>query len=185
MALDAVKIIGGNPTVARVENDFYPTPRGVILALLCAEFGKIPCQILEPACGDGALSKAMSENGYSVTSADLIYRGYGVGGVDFLKRQEQWDGGIITNPPFTLAQEFIEKGFEIGCTYLALILKSTYWHAYSTRGRTFRRYPPAAIYALGWRPDFLGLKAPTMDVIWCVWRKDHNGPTTYDVLPKP
>ena len=38
---------------------------------------KFEGNIWECACGDGAMSKVMIENGYEVYSSDLIDRGYG------------------------------------------------------------------------------------------------------------
>lgn len=92
----------------RPEHDFYPTPAYVTQALLDREcFNN---DVWEPACGDGSMSKVLEENGYNVRSTDLIYRGYGEKeSVDFLYQKEHVGcTSIITNPPFTLAQEFVE-----------------------------------------------------------------------------
>jgi len=48
-----------------------------------------------------------------VYSTDLVDRGYGEGNVDFLACTEQFDGDIITNPPYKFAKEFVEKGLEL------------------------------------------------------------------------
>ena len=48
----------------------------------------------------GHISKVLLEAGYEVESSDLISRGFGIGGIDFLNRKEKWDGDIITNPPY-------------------------------------------------------------------------------------
>ena len=69
--------------------------------------------IWEPACGDGRLSKRLEELGYNVKSTDLIDRGYGTGGVDFLKCNDVFDGDILTNPPYNLALEFIEHALDL------------------------------------------------------------------------
>ena len=44
---------------------------------------------------------------------DLIDRGYGETGINFLDYNEKWSGDIVTNPPFKLAQEFIEHALDI------------------------------------------------------------------------
>lgn len=67
----------------------------------------------ECACGAGNLSKRLSNFGYDVKSTDLIYRGYGIGGVDFLQYTDTFDGDIITNPPYKYAKEFVEHALEI------------------------------------------------------------------------
>lgn len=97
----------------RAEHDFYSTPE-IAVTLLLDELGNdLSDNILEPACGDGAISKVLEEHGYNVLSMDLFERGYGISGVDFLKHDEPFAGDIVTNPPFRLAQEFIEHGLQI------------------------------------------------------------------------
>lgn len=61
-------------------------------------------------------------------STDLIDRGYGTGGVDFLKATENPYGAIITNPPYKIALKFIEKALDISDegTKIAMFLKLTF-----------------------------------------------------------
>lgn len=70
----------------------------------------------EPACGTGNISKVLEEygHGHPVISTDLHDRGYGTPGVDFLQ-SELPDGVrvIITNPPYSLADEFVKHAMEI------------------------------------------------------------------------
>lgn len=67
----------------------------------------------EVACGEGHLSERLKEYGHEVYSTDLIDRGYGVGGIDFLECPDKWDGDILTNPPYKFAQQFVEHGLEL------------------------------------------------------------------------
>lgn len=46
-------------------------------------------------------------------STDLVYRGYGKGGINFLTYSGTWEGDILTNPPYKYAKEFIEHAMEI------------------------------------------------------------------------
>ncbi|MBQ8893422.1 MAG: NAD(P)-dependent oxidoreductase [Clostridia bacterium] len=69
-------------------------------------------KLWECACGKGHLSKPLIELGYDVFSTDLVDRGYGEI-EDFLTSTRKWGGDIITNPPFKLAVEFVEKSMEI------------------------------------------------------------------------
>ena len=55
----------------------------------------------EPACGDGAMAKVIEMYGRIVLATDLVDRGYGVGGVDYLSHPPL-AGSVITNPPFSL-----------------------------------------------------------------------------------
>lgn len=87
-----------NRTPKRAAFEFYPTPPEATRALLSVE--TFEGSIWEPACGDGAISKVLTEAGYQVVSTDLIDRGYGAGGHNFLKSTEPLAKHIITNPPY-------------------------------------------------------------------------------------
>ena len=96
---------------ARENNDYYATsPIAAELLLGLEPFSR---RIWEPACGEGHLSKVLEAHGYEVISTDLVYRGYGSGGVDFLSFEGTFDGDIITNPPYKYAKEFVEKALEV------------------------------------------------------------------------
>lgn len=82
----------------RAAYEFYPTPPEATRALLSVE--SFEGDIWEPACGDGAISKVFEAAGYQVVSTDLIDRGYGVGGHNFLKSDKPLAKNIITNPPY-------------------------------------------------------------------------------------
>jgi len=82
----------------RAIDDYYPTPREATLALLGVE--TFQGTIWEPACGDGAISKVLEEQGLSVISTDVVDRGYGTAGIDFLLDFSTSSNHVITNPPF-------------------------------------------------------------------------------------
>lgn len=82
----------------RAAFEFYPTPPEATRALLSVE--AFEGDIWEPACGDGAISKVLEAAGYQVVSTDLIDRGYGAGGNNFLKSDKPLAKNIITNPPY-------------------------------------------------------------------------------------
>lgn len=161
------RIVAGNTAYQRNAQDSYPTPPDVTVALL--EFLKIPkcLKIWEPACGDGYMVNAMRDMGYDVIGTDIQ------SGTDFLTADlpDGWVSWIITNPPFSLSEQFIRKCLEHRLSF-ALLLKSQYWHA-KKRLPLFRKHPPRYILPLSWRPDFLfkerGNGSPLMDVMWCVW----------------
>ena len=104
------QLAGGNPTRGRVENDFYATHPDSVRALL--EVEEIIYPALEPACGEGHISKLLDE--YRTKSFDLINRGYGNPDTDFLTNDFIGEyNTVITNPPFNLFQEFVEKALKI------------------------------------------------------------------------
>jgi hypothetical protein len=162
----------------RKDADFYPTPGDVTQALLDA-LGpqKAPLKIWEPACGTGEMSRVLRYNGHGVYSSDIRHTGYGRAGVDFLKVRLHPDSdeidAIISNPPFTLAEEFIRCALE-HAPLVAMLLKSNYWH--TKRGKAlFADHPPTMEYKLTWRPAFLAKErgnSPLMDCSWNVWRKN-------------
>jgi hypothetical protein len=89
----------------RQPQNFYATPDWVTEELLetLRRWGiRLPNVIWEPCCGDGAISRELESRGYSVVSTDLVYRGYGEGGRDFMKEDRLPDGvtAIVTNPPY-------------------------------------------------------------------------------------
>lgn len=95
----------------REVNDYYATePKA--LELLC-DIEKFSPKIWECSCGEGHLSEVLKKRGYDVVSSDLIDRGYGYGGIDFLKTTKPFDGDIITNPPYKYALEFVKHALEI------------------------------------------------------------------------
>lgn len=85
----------------RQKDDFYQTPEWVTRVLL--GFHKFDGEIWEPAAG----------------------RGYCPAGIDFLFENMRAQN-IVTNPPFNLAYEFMEKGLELAERSLALLLPIRY-----------------------------------------------------------
>jgi hypothetical protein len=179
-------ILGGaSETHARHGADFYPTPPECTEALVRA-FPSLfqGVHLWEPACGDGAISDVLSRRA-TVLSTDLHVRGYGTGGVDFLTASLPNDvQGIVTNPPFDLAGDFIEHACSMGVP-VAMLVKATYWHAKGRIG-LFRRTGPLAVCPLTWRPRFCPErgKAPTMDFIWTVWGPTPAPSPSYVLLEK-
>ena len=99
----------------RQVDDFYPTHPSITQMLLDRE--ELDGTIWEPACGRGDMSKVFIDNGHDVLSTDLIDRGYGEGGVDFLQDDQISRFGdvdnIITNPPFKFALDFVLQAKKI------------------------------------------------------------------------
>ena len=72
----------------RQVDDFYPTHPTITQMLLDRE--ELDGNIWEPACGRGDMSQVFIDRGYDVLSTDLIDRGYGEGGIDFLQDDQIW-----------------------------------------------------------------------------------------------
>lgn len=114
--LKGSQLVGGSSkTRKRTENDFYATPPDATRMIL-REVKFSGANILEPACGQGHISKVLKEfyPDKEIISTDLIDRGYGIGGIDFLTYDYRKPiDNIITNPPFKLINSFIEKSLAV------------------------------------------------------------------------
>lgn len=169
-------------TGERAEHDFYATEPVAIEKLIKLE--TLNKRIWEPACGQGHLSKPLVREGFDVRSTDLIYRGYGEGGVDFLQQQEKWDGDIITNPPYNLSERFVEHALQIipaGCK-ACFFLKLTFLEG-QARKDFFTIYPPRTVWVsssriqCGKNGNFEGCSS-MMAQAWFIWQKGYQGETT-------
>jgi hypothetical protein len=187
--LSGGQLAGGNSTSKREENDFYAT-NPETLKLFLYEFWKdnsFEGDILEPACGQGHISETLKEMlpNFNITSTDLIDRGYGEGGVNFLTHDySKTFNTVITNPPFSLAKEFIEKGLEIADKYVIMLCKIQllegakrkdmflntplkYVYVHTTRQATWKEGKPTDSKGKKW--------ATTMCLAWFVWDKEYEG----------
>ena len=95
----------------REENDFYATePKATELLLEKETFNE---SILEPCAGMGHIRDVLVSHGYNVTATDLIYRG-----VDDIKQEDvfnikEFNGDIITNPPYKIALPILKHCLDI------------------------------------------------------------------------
>lgn len=177
--------IASNSDAIREQHDFYATEPKAIDGLLSKEtFTPI---VWECACGINTLVERLRELGYDVIATDLIERGYGQGGIDFLKQTGKTEHDIITNPPFKYAEQFIEKAMEIMREKgkLALFLKITFLEGQKRKG-LFAKYPPKRIHVFSERikcainGDFEQVKSSAVCYAWFVWEKGYQGKTEID-----
>lgn len=169
----------------RQAEDFYATePRAAELLLELEEFDG---NIWECACGQGDLSKVFEKAGHKVLSTDLVDRGYGTGGVDFLKCNEVFNGDIISNPPYKYAKEFVEHALRLvpDGHKVAMFLKLQFLEG-KARRELFEKHPPKTVYVASGRllcaknGDFEGMRAGGGSAVayaWYVWEKGYAGDT--------
>ncbi|EGO63571.1 hypothetical protein [Acetonema longum] len=136
------------------------------------------------------MAKTIKHQGYPfVIATELRDRGYGRTGMDFLISPFNPCDWIITNPPFSLSEQFILRSIEHGKPF-AFLLKSQYWHA-TSKLKIFEQYRPEAVLPLTWRPNFLFDQkerksgSPLMEVYWTVWGSKPAKQTIYCPLPRP
>jgi len=171
----------------REENDFYPTPRYAVEALLERE--KFEGSFWEPACGEGDISEVIKKYypNNSIRSTDLIDRGYGQGDINFLSQIDLAGMGnidnIITNPPFSMALEFVEQSKKYSNKKIAMFLKTVFLEGKS-RYNMFndKKFPLKCMYQFAGRVPIYksGIKLRNSGLIayaWFVWIKGYEGDT--------
>lgn len=188
--LAGTNLAGMSTTRDRVDNDFYATPRNAIEAILNEV--KLDGSILEPAAGQGHISKVLKEY-YPYTeivSTDLVQREerFGIsiqGGVDFLTHEfnRKFDN-VITNPPFNLAQEFIERALQLSNDKVIMFAKIQLLEG-NKRRELFDNTPLKYVYVFSKRVNPLrnGEEldekgkpwSSTMCFAWFVWEHDYEG----------
>lgn len=164
----------------RETNDYYATePKAVELLLELETFSP---NVWECACGEGHLAKVLTEKGYNVLASDLIERGYGEGGIDFLQSTKEFDGDIITNPPYKYAKDFVEHALEVVTEghKVAMFLKVQFLEG-KARKELFEKYPPKTIYVSSSRlvcapnGDFENAPSSAVAYAWFIWEKGYTG----------
>lgn len=187
MALSGSNIAGGNPDRGRVDNDFYATDPKSTRALL--DEVKFQGSFLEPCCGQGHISEVIKEYypNSEIVSQDLVDRGYGKTGIDFLTYEfnRKFDN-VITNPPFKFAQEFIEKSLDIlnDNGKVAMFLKVQFLEGIG-RKEFFEKSPLKYVYVFRARQSPMRNGSPvdengkkwssTMCFAWFVFEKGYEG----------
>lgn len=141
------------------EHEYYPTPDETVQRL----FSIIPINptwsYLEPCKGLAeAIYRYMPEGSQW---AELSY------GVDYLETPFDHVDCVITNPPFSLTPQFLEKSLEEADVviylqrlgYLASIGRREFWN----------EHKPTNLIVLSKRPSFAGKGTDKTDYCWYVW----------------
>lgn len=165
--------------------DFYATDP--IAAKLLLEVETFSDNIWECACGQKHLSKVFEESGYNVRSSDVVDR-CGNEVFDFLSIENQeWNGDIITNPPYKYAKDFIEKSLSIipQGNKVAMFLKIQFLEG-KERKKLFQAFPPKIVYVSSSRilcaknAEFERMiegGGSAVAYAWYVWEKGYKGDT--------
>lgn len=141
---------GRDSTYKPSSNEFYPTPKSAITPLLdLINFDKV-FSFLEPCRGESAIYDLIPESVKFKEWAELE-KGY-----DYLKLDYTGFDLIVTNPPFSLADKFLEKSLnEAKCVCYLLRLdflssksRKSFWETIGT---------PDKLLVLSERPKFVSL----------------------------
>jgi len=169
-----------NASGKRKKSDFYETPYSITRHLLNVEDFDYKLTICEPACGDGAIVKVLQEKTNNVVFYDIQK--------NFLTETEQYDY-IITNPPFSIAYEFIQKAKIVAKKKFAFLLPLSYLHGKQRYDRIYsdKEYPLKKVYVFT-RYPMLGEKlredgkynTGMMVYAWFIFEKNYTGPSVID-----
>lgn len=158
--------------------DAYFSPYEGIWPLIDLE-PDMPMNIWEPSAGDGRIVRCLKQHGFKVYASDIA--DYGVKdvkidtGMDYLKSDVPFGiKGIVTNPPYKLAREFIEKAVS-EVPYSAWLLRLNFLES-ERRLPFFNENPPARIWVSSRRMPMmhrLGWEGPVATsntcFAWFVW----------------
>ena len=180
---------GGKRTPA----DFYPTPAWCVLRAL--EAMSLPGgEWLEPCAGDGAIIRAtqrtrrdvswqaieIRESCKPILKRDLSLHDR-VACADFFDwRPTQRFDVLFTNPPYSLAEQFLEKGLTLAAN-VVLLLRLNFL-ASARRADLMRRHAPD-VYVLPNRPSFSGRGTDSVEYAWFHWPPEHRSQGNIRVLP--
>ena len=187
--LSGTSLAGTSTTRERAKNDYYATPYQATEMLL--DEVKFSGNFLEPCVGGGHIVDVIKRYypDECVYGVDIVDRGYPNTLVaDFLKHDflgQKFDN-VVTNPPFSLAQEFLEKCMEVvnDGGKIAMFLKIQFLEG-AKRREMFKKYPPKYIYVFVKRQAPWNNGSPvdekgkswssTMCFAWFVWEKGFTG----------
>lgn len=165
--------------IEREKLDFYATdPKAIDALFSVEEFSDL---ILEPAAGQGHLSKRMKQFGKQVLISDIIDRGLeGVEIADFLEYKGIFQGDIITNPPYKHATEFVYRALDniMEGAKVAMFLRIQFLESIK-REKLFKKFPPTNIWVFSKR---IGCKrgggivsnSSMACYAWFVWTKGNT-----------
>lgn len=175
-----------NRGAIRRESDFYRTPEWVVDSLiqtLGAPYFS-GAYVLEPCAGDGVIVEKIRSCSHSaqITAIEirpeekqnLIEAGADQVIIDnfleFSGRNPNPDI-IITNPPYSIAQEIIEHCFEIAPNAEIIMLLRLAFLESKKRKPFWDKHPVTQLYVLSERPSFTSKGTDATAYAWFVWSK--------------
>lgn len=143
------------------EAEAFETDTWAVKAILDVEI--MTRDVLDPCAGRGLMGDYALDLGYRVVELDKY--DWGCDRVllwDFLKDElEDWMAGtettVFMNPPFSLAQRFIQRAFDLNVRKIVCFQRFAWWESVGRRS-FWKANPPNRIYICGdrascWRFD--------------------------------
>ena len=138
----------------REDLDFYQTPSFATQSLLDLRLVEAH-NIWEPMAGNGAIAEVLKQNKYlNVTTSDIVQRDYNLDFTqDFFTMKEfpasmpeKGGRGIITNPPYNVADDFILHALcTLKADYLAVFLPVRYLEGSKRYLEIYQHYKPCDV----------------------------------------
>jgi len=176
--------------------DDFPTPPWATRAMLHHILGPIwgPLSqdtVWEPAANRGYMVRALAGAFSKVLATDIMDYQYGFEQHDFLfphENDEKCDW-VITNPPFRLAEQFIEKGLRIARRGVAVIVRTSFLEGVGRYESLFSKMPPSIIAQHCERvPMVKGKYDPQASTAtsyaWLIWAKNWPSEPVFKWIPK-
>lgn len=184
-----------NRGVIRNEADFYATPLETVYSLLDNYDGIKPGDvILEPSAGNGNIIRALRNRGYNNfidavelredERENLIGLANRAGILDFLKDDNLGTYDVIIgNPPYSLAQEFIDKSLTLlkPGGRLIFLLRTNFLES-KKRFTWWQDKIPSGLYVLSKRPSFTGKGTDATSYSWFIWERREDAKQTLKVI---
>ena len=175
-------------TKNRQKDDFYATePKATKMCLeeLKKHFTVSNWDVWEPAVGMGHISKVLEEDGINVVKkSDLIDRGINADIEDFLTTSDMNNSNVIfTNPPYKLANSFLNHFFEIAKDGdLYIFLGRIQFLEGKERRKIFDENPPKYVFVHSkrvscWKDGIETKDSNAIAYAWFVFEKGYNGDT--------
>ena len=155
-----------NRGAKRRERDAYSTPYWCTEAIMGQLVIPEGSSVLEPCVGKEAIWEVLSRF-FHEADMDWFEIERGQDFLNGLHGNTRYDF-IITNPPFSLAQEFVDKSLSLANCVIMLLPQSFF----GSQGRKewWQKHPPTAQFILSRRPSFTGDGRTDSEVYsWVVW----------------
>ena len=158
----------------RVKDDWYTENRWAVEQL----FGQMRFTgpIHDPACGKGRIVIAAQRAGYEATGSDLIDRGFGETGVDFLADNRPRTT-LVFNAPYKQNEEFIAHALEVASHAVVAIVRIPFLCGQERFWELYQPCPPSLVLTcsqlINMPPGGIGApeEGGTADYVWLIWSR--------------
>jgi hypothetical protein len=165
--------------------ELYSTPPEAVRALCTVE--SLPHWCWDPAAGKGPIAQVLRDAGHAVICSDVVDHGFPLHFIgDFLAQTKAPSCEcIITNPPYRLAQQFVEHALTLVPLTIMLLrlafLESERRTSILDGGRLARVHVFKNRLPMMHRDQWAGPRATSsIPFAWFAWERGHTGPIVVD-----